>query len=898
MGFSAAAVTLGQQDDWARWVDAGEGREILGDFKGGVGSGLVGRLRDLVFEQENDGQLYRDLGDLTLGLSVDLGEEGSVSWDNSFFRRVIPYHDEIVPGGQIEPGDLSRYMDVKTIVSRGRADYNFLASTDGAFAGVRIEGGTSLTLAHAHPALPLGERPLTDVLEEDGPESISKLLRQDLRESGRRPGDPSLLALGAKGIAALVRLVSDAVNRRTAVTERSAIFWEGYADPITQIVDLGIPVDAEIFLPGGVLDVGDRVRHVTFLGLSPLGAGYNQIGLSFSYQRYVRLVRETTIVKEADQQVTVVVRNALSSGNELIPLKVRPEVRILGVLKLGYTFFEQIYDRAGTTSWEAAYRVDLTDPRAVAAFRQLLQEGKKVHFKPLASVAQRGDGAELLHEETRRGKRRSAIQRARLFAAVQKRGSRNASTEHIVTDKVSLQQLSRVRASRFRKRWGRDRDSARIFSVTAQGDLDFPGEPADYEWEGAITLVSGFRDSYADQLRLERVARTLAVLDPGLDLEALVEELGELDEGEESRLLVNSLLSLSGDHIDHLITVEEDHVWSELSYLLLGEEHASAWSTAEQRRQWRRHTKRMVRSLGGELAPVPASVERKKPLGARRRYRIARGVARRFEHFQETIRSDGDCLGCLARAFDEFRNVVAMQALLRRLAVDDSLAEPGYHYEVYADSMLRPATLTNGVRYSFPVDVEVLSDLVRYKSSGEVADEGETDAMETLLREAHQRRNDWIGVESLYQASRARLSGGLLLANVGAVAQAGGCFTLRLFSDYAFHPDLRLRLDLRLPGEKVDGRRPTLTAFFPLGDPTVVEAAPFSVARNYFDVRVPGSETLEEGRAYNVLLRVINREGLPVTGEQKLRFSVPAGLRDRLTPGCEAAGPEDLETRV
>lgn len=883
-----------------RVVEPESGWERVGDFRGSPGSGFVARLRNELFELDSSGSLYRDLGDVSLGVSFDVGKGGRVDWDNTANRQVLAYHEDLLPGGTIGTEDLSRYLDVKTLVSRGRADYRYVPDwiSDGG-AGVRVEGGTSLTLAHIHDPLPLGERPLAAALAEAGPESISRELRRELRNSGRRVGDPSVLEIGTRGVAAIVRWIADAIGKKNFDTERSAIFWEGYADPITQIVDLGVPVEAEIFFAGSPLAIGDRVRHITFLAVVPVDLRAKKLGMETGYQRYVRFLRETTIVKQAGNEVVVVVRNGLASGNELIPFKIRPELRLLKILRLGYTFFEQIYDRAGTISWQVAYRVDLSNPHGLAAFRLLLEQGNNVRFRPLADAADRGDGAEILYEESRDGRQRSAVRRAQFFSAASKRGSRTARLETIRIGPVSLRQVARLRSSRLKKTWGRDRNRERLFAVSAQSHLTSVEDRRENGWDGALTLISGLRDVHAESAEVKRAGRLLEVVNPSLDLAPLVAEMSDLGPRGETRLLVNSFLSLSGKHLAYLAGVSPDRVWQELGEIFLGAGRGGEWSTPPQRRIWRRSVGEPA-ALRRSLPALPIPVRSGKALGPRRRYRLARRTARKFERLQELIR-ERDCLPCLTDALDEWRDVAAMHVLLARLGADGGLAEPGYRYEVYSDAMLRPATLSNGIRYSFPTEDDLVPDLVRFKGSANGSDEDAVPAGAARLQQEIDRRRDWIGTATLAESSASRLAAGMMLArNRDAGSPSGTCFQLRLFSDHQFHPALRLRTDLH----RVDGGHEVdhsiETRLFRLGAPVAVAQTPFMVARYYFDVPLPALRGLEEGSRWEMQLRVLNPAGYPVTEEQQLRFQVAEGGEDLMPPGCVAPAepsPPSLSAR-
>ncbi len=889
----ASAVWAQRGEDF---VEPEPGWESVGDFNGSAGAGLLRLIHEQIRERESDGALYQDLGDVSLGLSASLGDDGRIYWDNSFYRRVLPFHDEIPPGETIGPDDYSRYIDIKTIVSRGRLNYDYLPEVVGDTGiGIRVEGGTSLTLAHVTDPLHLGDRPLEAVLEEQRSSSISDLLQEDATVEGRPIGDPSLIRLGAEGVARFAQWIADVVGNKTVDTERGAIFYEGYADPITQIIDLGVPVHSELFREGGPLGVGDRVRHVTFVGLVPVGATLRRYGLWISYQRFYRFLRETTIFKRAENEIIVVVRNSVATGNEYLPLKIRPEVRVLGILRLGYTFFEQIIDRAKTTSWETAYRVDLSDPRGLEAFEQLLGEGTKATFRPLASTAEKGIGAEILNTQVQRGRQNTSLRRAQFFSLINKRDSRIASDQLIDLGDFTIEQVARTKSTRYRKSIGRDRRWDKLFAVTAQSDISVDDELETEErpesWGGAVTLVSGLRDDYADPETIGRAAALIRTVNPAVDWTGMLEEMTADSSRPDSRMVINSLLSLDGSHVEKLAAVDADRLWQELADLLLGSQHREVWSTPERRLAWRKNPRReAARIVDRPPTSFVVTSTRKTPkrYDVLETFRFARRVAKRFHRLQQVMK-EGSCVSCIADAFDKWRDVAAMHALFARLSHDPSLPEPGYHYEIFTDAMLRPITLTNGIRYSFPSEWDVTADLLSSQPMASLDSTSPTD-VETLQGELDKRRWDWEGSRSLVEASASRLNAGMLLANTDARSN-GPCWQLRLFADHSFDATLRLRIDLReVTGKPIDADHPIDLDFFDLGSPTVVVQTPFMVSRYYYDIPIDEERAVREGGSYTLLLRVLNPDGIPVSEEQQLSFTVPVGISARMPEHCRPPG--------
>ena len=79
-------------------VEEGEDPRFLvaGTFKSAFHSGLLGQLSNYVFEYENDEDLFRDFGDLGIGVGGDFGTFG-VNFDFIFRNRVVSILEAIPP---------------------------------------------------------------------------------------------------------------------------------------------------------------------------------------------------------------------------------------------------------------------------------------------------------------------------------------------------------------------------------------------------------------------------------------------------------------------------------------------------------------------------------------------------------------------------------------------------------------------------------------------------------------------------------------------------------------------------------------------------------------------------------------------------------------------------------
>ena len=859
------------------------GWERIGGFRGATGPNLLGRVNDLLFEQEANGTLYRDLGDVTLGLGWN-PDNGLIRWENSFYRRVLPLHREIEPGGVVTGDDLSSYLDIKTLISRGRVRVDWITDIVGESGAIssQVEGGVSLSLGRIHPPLELGDRELTEAL--DDPDRGIVKLTQKYPEGESK----SLLRLATEGAAGLTQWIANQVGDRTVDTERASIFYESYGDTVSLFLDVGLPVAAEPFREHDPrLGPGDFVRQITFVGLAPIGAGLGLYGVESSYQHFYRYLRETTIVKERGGKVLVQVRTALAKGDETTPLKVRPEIEIFGILTLGYTFFEQVYTISKTTSYETAFRIDLNDPRGMRAFEELLGDGQEARIKPLAEAAVERDGAERLAEEVRRGDNRSALRRFRCFGLFDYRRSRVAANDLIEAEGHQLYETSLANSWTRRKKLGRDVNLSRQLLIRSFRDVAAFG--ADFEQRrrgsaAAVSLITGIRDQHADGYQ---VRRSTAALRRALEWDdhPLLDELAALDPDTQTRFALNLSLALDEGHVHRLVDATEDEVWTELADVLLGTSLRDVWSTADKRAAWRQAARKSTPLNRTEVVAGDAIDLKDKPVKPMARYRLARRSVKNFQRVQKAS-GEGECLSCLTRAFKKWESASMMQILIARLATQSPGDEIGYHYEVFIDEMLRPSTVANDVELDLPLHINI-SDTVRAAVVGQRGFEPEVESVANTLRRDHAT---WQG-DRFLQPSLSRLEGGIVLLNVGAETPIGHadppCLMLRLYSDMLFDEDLSLRIDLR-QRRTIGADVPLGHAEFQMGEPAEITETPFMSSRYSYDIPLPVSpDRLRQGKSYSMLLRVLNADGLPVSEEQQVSLIWPEGGLRSAADGCD-----------
>lgn len=850
---TAAEATAQPEADTSRWLP-------LGSFRGTASSDLAQEAKNYLFGVEQDGDLYRDLGNLSLGLGYS-SDDFNLKWDNSFLRQVEPWHQELPLGETLTAGDLSSFVDVQGTISRVRLSYGVPTDLTGDFGvGVNAERGWTLTLARARKPLVFGERPLEEVLAERDVDHLRELIqRPPWRER-------DLIDLTAVGVANLARRIAQGVST-SADTERGTIFYENAADPIRLMTDVGIPLPFGMFTAGDPrMAVGDRARQITFVSLSPITGGIGEFGLAFGYEAFSRFLRETTIVKEADNHVLVSVRHARMRGHELTPLRFRPEVRLLSIIGLGYTFFDSFLSRGGTASSGLAYRIDLSDPQGRRAFEALLDEGIDIRYRPLQVAADRGEGAELLAQEVRRGSRRGRVLRIRLFSPFSFLDTKTAFSDEVRVGEVEFREMGVARIRRLRKRIGRNRDWQKQFLVSSQGSLGADGEaPAGGGPPIAVTLLTGFRNQRADGVEVRRQANLLI---HSLGAHPVLEALAAVDEDEQSDFFASLRVSLGREQLIPLRDVEENRVWTELAEILLGPDHAGAWATAAERSLWkkRRHRRSYGELLADDLASLPQP--RPKRLSMKDRFRLARKTVTRFEGLRRLLR-ELDCLSCLSRAFDRERDIVLLQMLVYRLASELVPVQPGYDLEIFGGDLLSPVTLTNGIRHGFETGVRSFEEVAGYDAS--VFETG----TEQAIRRVDQSQSVWGGAKTLVRGADARLRAAdlLLYAESAAPGARPECL-LRLYSDFRFAPELALRVDIRR-SKTVTADISEATHLIPFGEPDEVFETPFATARYYYDLPLVPSNDLLEGEDYTLLLRALNPDGRPVSEEQQLRFTWP-----------------------
>jgi len=835
------------------------GWELLGTFKGSTSSRLLTEARNLIFEFESSGDLYDDLGDLSIGLGFK-GDDWKVDWDNAFNRRILPSHETIEPGGRLTSANLSSYLDFSRLGSRGRFDYNYVPDIVGeSDLGARVEYGFVLNRRRRRDPIQVGDRPMAEILDDIQAEDTF-FERYPLER------DTSLVRGTTIVIGGLADKLSDWLGEKSADTEQGALFFELYADPSALALDLGVPVEATLFTgetPG--VRVGDSIEHTSFLGLVPAQIGYNKYGVRISFQSFFRFMRETTLTRVSERVVRVRVRNTFGRGIEVTPFKVRPELRVFGLFKLGYTLYEYKLGGNHGTSSEVEYRVDLAVPGALDALRQLLGDGTRVAWRPLAEAALRADGVRVLGQQLRRGDDRFAQQRLQLFSWMRYRGRGLASTAEVERDGERFREVVRVRSRDYAR--GSKRRWSTSSSITSQGNLVQRG--AEGEWianpsgRAALSIVTSVRNHRATDAEVRRQADVLAAILGLAETPAVLEELGSYRSTEPSRVSWSLELSFDGPILGKALSASDAEAWRALGELLLGPGGGDAWSSEEARRAWKRQGRQ---ARDADLEPLAAAT-----WSGRKALRVA---GRTVEHLEDLRRyALDDCLRCLGRAYRKRKELGLLQALLVRLAGGVESSGLGYHFEIFQQDMLAPVTVSNGIRHVFRRDIA----------------EPDVEEREAWSVEAMGNRE--------FRSADSRLRGGFLWLNENPASVDSTCWILRLFSDLEIDADLEVRIDLRDASDAwadPEIRRGAM----PIGAPHEVVMTPFMTARYYYDVPLPSTAGFLEGEAYTLLVRILNADGYPVTEEQQIRFEWPEGITAGLAPACTEDAAEPVIGRL
>lgn len=860
------------------------GWQVAGSFEGSAGPGLLGQLNDWLFENERDGGLYQDLGNLSIGVGYDYGGV-ELDWDNDFQRRVVSAHEELPPGARLTAADLSGYREVSQARSRLRLTWDYLPDLVGdVAAGAQVEGGYVVGLAR-RPRPDEGSEP-RDRLVRQG---VGREYREFLHEHLHGTRKPLYLAAGWAG--GVIDLAAGGLGSQLADTERAVVYFADYAEPAVLFPDLGLPLRDDLFLPDDdTLAPGDAVTYTAFVGVAPARLGYNEHGVKASWRRFRRLLRETTVERRDATHVLVRVRRSLSDGNEVIPLKVRPEVRWTA-FSLGYTFFEARRDRFDETVDDVTYRIDLADPEGLGFFRRLLGASATVKAPEAPLEAPPVSGVQLLRSTRRVGPVRDRRLRAEFFSWFRYKWHAVATRHRIETPQLALEEIARQRSRELRKPFGRRRDYEASVVLTAQSAVEWkdpsavpsraahsPGVAGPEASAGGAAAVTVETSIASQRVQGDDLGQLRDGLVRVLGLAELGPALSELEAGRDvaaSGLTFTLRLSFGPQQIARLLEVSDQELWRLLAELLLGVEHREAWATPERRYQWlpierahgrpaagTEHVSRAYDRLRGDR-PMRA-----KGLGVSLAHLDSRTLfikaSRLADRLAEARRklAAGACLPCVADLFAGASDTVLLQALLVSLAGGvGPEGGVGYALEVFTDQLARPVRFGNALVYTY----------------------------------RHQRRPEPVRETYNLRDAEPRLRAGEMLLPVAPRA-GEPCWKLRLYSDLVFDDAMSLRLALRDARPGADATLEVRTVGLP--EPVAIPAAPFVVARYLYDLPLDWPAGMQVGPAYTVLLRVLGPDGEPVSEEQELRLRLPEDWAEAAGRACPAALPAPPERQA
>jgi hypothetical protein len=895
---------------------------VIGNFRGAAETGILSRLQNAIFEYQRDDDLFRDLGDLGLGIGFNVGNL-EIDWDNYFRRRVVQSHRSIPPGEAVRPNDYSLFQTIDASRTRVRLGYKYLPDVgDVLDVGAQVEGGFAVAMARSM-------RPSLQFVEPEQ-QSVFRSLRSELSEFAddhEITGQRGLAYLTWASLASVVDAAAGAVGSQIADTEQSTIFWDDYAEPMMIITETGIPLKLRLFTDeDSTLAVGDVLSFTSFAGLSPVAASAENWGIRISYRRFHRLLRETTVQRETDSVVLVRVRDWFAHGNEITPLKFRPEVE-LWIIKIGYTFFETLENDFRERVADQTFRLDLKTEAGVDTFRRLIGQGGKLQVRPkLVSVDEDEEGVEVLAAETSTGKSHNRSVRIRFFNWYRYRRSHISSTRRIQAADARLREVVRARTKEYKNVIGRKREFRASSVITGQSDIQWReglGEDPTYDDERLVVRFdSSLTSRYA---RSPEISGWLSDLNFVLGLEEhhpVLSELRFVDTNKTAGFSMRLSLSFGPRQIEQLGSVTEDDIWRELAALLLGPEHVEAWSTESKRYWWRPgapssgsgapaggHMSHHYDNLRGYKKPAKKSRSfDPQQLSSAALYRLGKKSVRRFQRLQRVLAEEQDCLSCLVRSYSATTDVLLSQALMVRFAGGIGNGEVGYDFQVQMGDMVRPVGGSNGIIHGYHLP-----------RAGD------------LVRNAETIRN-----------SQPRLRGGHVMLNVSGwdaeeASSEDPCWKIRLLSDVVFGPEMVLRIDWRRERKLADRRQVVLTAsmgkaevydpentpdtdgadFFwvrgerPLtqeytvreditmttsGDPIGHVMPMVQPARFYYEIPLTFPEEISTDSAYTMLMRVLNSNGLPVSEEQKVRVRFPADWQEQVPVEC--AVPDEIDIAV
>lgn len=865
-----AAPLLADQD--ADWV-------TVGSMSGAPATSFEDFVDNEVFQEARTGELFQELGELEVraGYTKNLV---SADLRANFKRRLVDRHRILSAGSEVSATELSGFEAINSAIAKAVLTADYIDIPGPAAVRFEAEAGYSLTVAESRTGQP---QPLNDGAAEAErrlAELETSLPKRVLRRAGR-------------GLVHTVDRLATGIGTHFEDTEKGALYLAGFAEPLTLWADFGFPLPTELFTAhDDRLQPGDAASHSAFFEVQPFVAGVRGAGMRVSVGTFYRFVRTTTVVKLADDQVLVQIKNLAARGFEAIPLKIRPELRWF-VLTYGYTLVDDRHDRARFQIAEIAYRLDLKTEAGRELFRQLLGQAGDVKLRPTLATGEEGPGVRIVRSRLRAGNRWDLQWRARLPSWFDAKTSDLGVFQNVTEgDGDQRTEASRGRTVDRRRRLFGERQRrastlATFATPTTPGARDLaPEEEATGGRENAarpvLRLETAVRDRFASRARRRELLDLVAEVAPGADRATL---LPLADQGPEVEGISMALrLEFGRETVPALLALSEERIWRVAAERLLGPSYRDAWNDTR-RPLWRNPLPtaggRHISSQWDELLWRADPARRESRPNSRNLFRRAEHFVTQFEHLRQDLERGeiGRWPVWLPRV-DPPADFSLLAGVFREAL--GSFSRPGVSArgEVWLESMLQPARFSRGPTQlpTVPATTELPASLdttavVRPPS---VVDGSPLGLWTGSTWTASADERGLLPDVSRLRSSPARLAAGRVQVHRPSWPETPR-LRLELFSDYLFAPEARLEIELRRSRIRTDlaegGAR------LPLPEPELVPEGPFMVARFRYLIDLP-FVLAEPEVARTLYLRVENAAGQRITEEQPLRFRVAAVTKE------------------
>lgn len=837
-GTTAQEEEPAPQADWLR----------IGSFTGAPVEGAGEFFDNELFREARSGDLFQELGDFDISFGKTWSAT-SLDASITYSRRVLDKHRELPPGSTLGDRDLSWFQAVNSARAKTSLDVDYLPDSSALIGvGFHAESGFVLTAAETQSPRKLG------------PEFSRTVSRENLRAELAGYWDKNdarfrkkLLPRLSRTLLAMLDALATEINLGFEDTEKGALYFEGFVEPMTLWVDLGFPLKTELFTSADPrLQPGDGATYTAFVGISPLRLSARELGMRASFEYFYRLIRETTVIELADDHVLVRVRTIAAKGREITPIKIRPEVR-LGFLRYGYTFLQDRRDAGKFRAADLVYRFDLGTPEGRAALDDLLGAKNRVRLKSPLEAAAKGKGVEILSAELRSGDRRDLNLLARFPSWFRTKRQNLAVVQDIKIGQATVREATQgQRASLKVRKLGRRRDEGSSAVLTLQATRVQGSESARPRAIEVRTAMSDRRAGPGARRQVATLWRTL----PGQP-----EPPPELFGTENVGIVASITAGARGEALNRLLAMRSEEIWRTVATAVLGADLGDSWLTGEQRQAWR------------------AGHGRK---GRRRLAAAERFVAWFDDLRHRTAQGDIDGRGWTRNALrrEDFP-ILSRLILAAGTAGGTAGAQDGgsLSAEIWTDEMPRPLRIARGRSPisrlgALAAEPEAAPEGTAPGPAPALGPNGAPQRLEgsTVETAAHAR-----DIDSLRSSAPRLLAGRMFVVEQGPGATIDGPkqFNLSLFSDLRFAPEHRVRIELRRSRIRAD--LPLAVVGIPAGEPHPVPEGPFAISKFRYDLRLPSglAEKIDDRHPYSVYVRVLNAEGLPLTEEEPLHFRLP-----------------------